>query len=70
MNSVRSAAREASISRYQAHQIMQDFIAYKPHTMHSVQQLDDEDMDARVKMSEYLIPILEDQRNDGNILFR
>ena len=37
--------------------------------MHSVQQLYDEDMDLRMEMSEHLIPILEDQRNDGNIFF-
>ena len=27
----------------------------------------DDDMDLRVEMSEHLIPILEDQRNDKNI---
>ena len=69
MNSVRSVAREANISRYQTHRIIQDFIGYKPYMMHSVEQLYDEDMDLRVKMSEHLIPILEDQRNDGNIFF-
>ena len=37
--------------------------------MHSVQQLYDEDIDLRVEMSEHLIPILEDQRNDSNIFF-
>ena len=69
MNSARSVAREANISRYQAHQIMRGFIGYKPHTMYNIQQFYDEDMDLRVKMSEHLIPILEDQRNDGNIFF-
>ena len=69
MNSVRSVAREANVSRYQAHQIMRDFIGYKPYMMHSVQQLYDEDMDLRVEVSQHLIPILEDQRNDGNIFF-
>ena len=35
--------------------------------MHSVQKLYDEGMDLRVKISEYLILILQDQGNDGNI---
>ena len=48
---------------------MRNFIGYKPYMMHSVQQLYDEDMDLRVEMSEHLILILEDQRNDGNIFF-
>ena len=69
VNSVRSVAREANVSRYQAHQIMRDCIGYKPHMMHSVQQLYDEDMDLRVEMSEHLTPILEDRKNDGNIFF-
>ena len=69
VNSVRSVAREANISRYQTHRIMRDFIGYKPYMMHSVQQLYDEDMDLRVEMSEHLISILEGQRNDGNIFF-
>ena len=70
VNSVRNVAREANdISIYQARQIMRDFIGYKPYMMHSVQQLYDEDMDLRAEMSEHLIPILEDQRNDSNILF-
>ena len=69
VNSVRSVSREANVSRYQAHQIMRDFIGYKPYMMHSVQQLYDEDMDLPVEMSERLIPILEDQRSDGNIFF-
>ena len=68
MNSVRSMAREANISRHQAHQIMRDFIAYKPYMMHSVRQFCDEYMDLRVEISEHLIPILEDQRNDGNLI--
>lgn len=69
VNSVRSVARDATISSYQAHRIMRDIIGYKPYKMHSVQQLYDEDMDLRVEMSEYLIPILEDQNNDGKIFF-
>ena len=48
---------------------MRDFIGYKPYMMHSVQQLYKEDIDLRVEMSEHLIPILEGQRNDGNIFF-
>ena len=35
--------------------------------MHSVQQLHDEDMNLGVIISEHLIPILEEQRNDDNI---
>ncbi|CAF1240464.1 unnamed protein product [Didymodactylos carnosus] len=69
MNSVRTVAREANISKYQTHQIMRDIIGYKPYMMHSVQQLYDDDMDICVEMSEHLILILEDQRNDGNIFF-
>ena len=69
MNSVRSVARETNISRYQAHQIMLDFIGYKPYVMHSLQQFYDDEMNLHVKVSEHLIPILEDQRNDGNIYF-
>ena len=69
VNSVRSVAREAHVSRYQAHQLMRDFIGYKPYMLHSVQQFYDEDMDLGVEMSETLILILEDQRNDGNIFF-
>lgn len=69
VNSIRNVAREANISRYQAHRIMRDIIGYKPYIMHCVQQLYDEDMDLRVEMSEHLIPILEDQKNNGNIFF-
>ena len=36
--------------------------------IHSVQQFHDEYMDLRVEISEHLIPILEDQRNDGNLI--
>ena len=69
MNSVRSVARETNdISRYQVYQIMRDFIGYKPYMMHSVQQLYDKDVDLGVKMSEHLIPVLEDE-HDGNISF-
>ena len=59
VNSVRSVAREANVSRCQAHQIMRDLIGYKPYKMYSAQQLYGEDMDLRVEMSEHLIPILE-----------
>ena len=37
--------------------------------MINVQQFYDEDMDLRVEMSERLIPIHEDQRNDVNSFF-
>ena len=47
---------------------MRDFIGYKPYMMHSVRQLYDEDMNFRVEMSEHLIPIFEDQRNDCNLM--
>ena len=69
VNSVRTVAREANISRYHTHQTMRVVIGYKPYMMHSVQQLYDEDMDLCVEMSEHLIPIHEHQRNDGNLLF-
>ena len=36
--------------------------------MHSVQQFYDEGMDLRVEMSEYLILILEDQKNDSIVM--
>ena len=36
--------------------------------IHSVQQFYDEDIDLRVKISEHMIPILEDQTNDGNLM--
>ena len=48
---------------------MRDFIGYEPLMMHRVQQFYDEDMDLRVEMSEHLILILENQRNDSNIFF-
>ena len=48
---------------------MRDFIGYKPYVVHSVQQWHDENIDLRVEMSEHMIPILEDQRNDGSIFF-
>ena len=58
MNSVRTVAREANdISRYQAHQIMRDLIVYKSYTMLSVQQMYNEDMDLRVKLSERFLKI-------------
>jgi hypothetical protein len=44
-------------------------LGFKPYMMHRTQQLLDENMDLRVEMSELLIPILEDQQNDGNIFF-
>ena len=37
--------------------------------IHSIQQLDDEDIDLHVETSEHTISILEDQRNDNNICF-
>ena len=36
--------------------------------IHSVRQFYDEDIDLRVKISEHMIPILEDQTNDGNLM--
>ena len=66
VNSVRTVAREANISRYQTMRVV---IRYKPYMMHNVQQLYDEDMDLCVEMSEHLIPIHEHQRNDGSLLF-
>jgi hypothetical protein len=69
VNNVTSVAQDANITRYKAHRIMRDIIGYKPYIMHNVQQLYDEDMDLRVEMSEHLIPILEDPRNDGNFFF-
>ena len=47
---------------------MGDFLGYNPYMMHSVQQLYDEDMNLRVEKSEHQIPILEDQRNDCNLM--
>ena len=48
VNSVRNVAREANVSRYQAHQIMRDFIGYKPYMMmRSVQQFYDEDYELK-----------------------
>ena len=69
VNSVRNVAQETNISKSQAHRIMRDIIGFKPYMMHCTQQLYNEDMDLRVEMSERLIPILEDQANDGNIFF-
>ena len=69
INNVRSVAREAKITKYQAHRIMRDILGYKPYMMHSTQKLYDEDMDLRVEMAEHLIPILEDPENNGNIFF-
>ena len=48
---------------------MRDSIRYKAHMMHSVQQFYVEDIVLSVQMSEseYQIPMLEDQRNDGNL---
>ncbi len=69
VNTVRNIARETNISKRQAHRIMRDVIGFKPYMMHRTQQLLDEDMDLRVEMCELLIPILEDQQNDGNIFF-
>ena len=48
--------------------MMQNFNAYKPYMMHSVQQFYDEDMDLCVETSEPLISILDDQRNDGSLM--
>ena len=56
VNSVRTVAREANISRYQT---MRAVIRYKPYMMHSVQQLYDEEMDLCVEISEYLMNIKE-----------
>ena len=69
MNSVRNIARETNISKSQAHRIMRDIIGLKPYMMHCTQRLCDGDMDLRVEMAERLIPILEDQANDGIIFF-
>ena len=68
VNSIRSVTREANFSRYLGHQVMWDLIGYKPYMMHSVQQRYDEDMDLRVEMPKHLMPILEDRRNDSNVI--
>ena len=61
MSSVQNVAREANdISRYQAHQIMRDFIEYKSHMTYGVQQFSNEDMELRVGMSQLT--------NDGNLM--
>ena len=48
---------------------MRDIIGYKPYMMHCTQQLYDEDMDLRVEMAKRLIPILENQADNGIIFF-
>ena len=39
VNSVRNIAREANISKSQAHRIIRDFIGFKPYVMHYTQQI-------------------------------
>lgn len=69
MNTVRNIARERNISKNQSHRIMPNIIGFKPYMMHHIQQLVDEDTDLRVEMCERLIPLVEDEQNNGNIFF-
>ena len=68
VKSFQSVAQETNFSKYQAHQAIREFIGYKSHMTHSVQQFYDEDMDLSLEMSSHLIPILEDQRNDDYLV--
>jgi ribosomal protein S25 len=67
--SVRSIAQEVNVSKSVVHRTMRDVLGYKPYQMHLTQELYDEDKDLRVEMAEYLIPILEDQDNNGVLFF-
>ena len=46
---------------------MRYVLKYKPYKMHLTQEMYDEDKDLRVEMAELLIPIIDDQQNDGLI---
>ena len=48
---------------------MRNVLKYKPYKMHLTQQLYDKDQDLRVAMAERLIPILDDEENNGFIFY-
>ena len=67
--SVRRVSEEVNLSKSVVHRAMRDVLGYKPYKMHLTQQLYDEDKDLRVVMAEILLPILDDEHNDGLIFF-
>ncbi|CAF2520035.1 unnamed protein product [Rotaria sp. Silwood2] len=69
MVSVRRVSQEVNLSKSTVHLAMRNVLGYKPYKMHLTQQLDDEDKDVRVVMAEALLPILDDENNDGLIFF-
>ena len=69
MVSVRRVSDEVDMPKTTVHRIMRNVLGYKPYKMHATQQLEDEDMDVRVVMSEILLPILDAETNDGLIFF-
>ena len=44
-------------------------LGFKPYKIHLIQNLYDEDKDLRVEMTEKLLPIGTDPKNDGLIFF-
>ncbi|CAF0812160.1 unnamed protein product [Adineta ricciae] len=67
MVSVRGVSQSVNLSKTVVHRAMRDVLGYKPYKMHRTQQLFDEDKDLRVVMAEILLPIIEDENNDGLI---
>jgi hypothetical protein len=67
--SVRRVSDEVHMPKTTVHRIMRNVLGYKPYKMHATQQLEDEDKDVRVVMSEILLPILDAENNDGLIFF-
>ncbi|CAF5023232.1 unnamed protein product, partial [Rotaria sp. Silwood1] len=69
MISARRVSQEVNLPKSTVHLAMRNVLGYKPYKMHLTQQLDDEDKNVRVVMAETLLPILDDENNDGLIFF-
>ncbi len=69
MTSIRRLSQEVNMSTSLVHHTMRYVLKYKPYKMHLTQQVYDEDKDLRIEMAELLIPIINDQKNDGLIFF-
>lgn len=69
MVSIRHISQEVNLSKTVVHRAMRDVLDYKPYKVHLTQQLYDEDKELRVEMAENLLPIFDDENNDGLFFF-
>ena len=69
INSVRRASQEVNLSKSVVYRTMRKILKYRPSKIHLTQKSYDEDQKLHVEMRERLIPILEDENNDGSTFF-